>query len=156
MALRYLPFMNAKRAKGPREIRSSRHAGAWTPFSGPLSAACVALISSAAVRHVDQAAFEPPEDTSYRAVAMDAAASDLRIDHRPPVGADARADLEVVLPRAALADLAGGGKVGSIAPSFFWFTGGAELPRQVEEELAPALADELRRMQAQLALLVPY
>lgn len=156
MALNYLAFMNANRARGPRHIVVSRHVGTWTPFTGPLSSARVALITSAAVRLADQPAFEPPEDTSYRAVPFDAAASDLRMDHRSPVGTDARLDLEIIVPRAALAGLARGAVVGGIAPYFFSFTGGTELHQQVEEELAPGLADELRQLEIDLALLVPY
>ena len=156
MALAYLPFMNAGRTKGPRSIVVSQHLGAWTSFKGPLSSARVALITSAAVRHMDQPAFEPPEDTSFRAVPVDAAASDLRIDHRSPVGTDARIDLEVVAPRAALGELARAGTIGSIAPFFFSFTGGTELHQQVEEELVPALAQELKKLNVDLGLLVPY
>jgi len=156
MALDYLPFMNANRAKGPRRIVVSHHRGAWTPFKGPLTSARVALITSAAIRHTDQPAFEPPEDTSFRAVALDVTVSGLRIDHRSPVGSDARIDLEVVAPRAALAGLARSGKIRSVAPLFFSFTGGTELHQQVEEELAPALADELRKLDVDLGLLVPY
>ena len=125
-------------------------------MKGPLSSARVALITSAAVRHMNQPAFEPPEDTSFRAVPVDAAPSDLRIDHRSPAGADARIDLEVVAPRAALGELARAGAIGSIAPFFFSFTGGTELHQQVEEELAPALVRELRQLNVDLALLVPY
>lgn len=156
MALEYLPFMNAKRAKGPRRIVSSRHQNAWTPPPLPVSSARVALITSAAVRHVEQPVFEPPEDTSYRAIPFDTPASDVRIDHRSPVGTDARVDLEVVIPRAARAELARVGAVGSIAPTFFSFVGGTELHQQVEEELAPALASELKALDVDLALLVPY
>lgn len=156
MALEYLPFMNANRAKGPRRIVASRHRGAWTPFKGSLTSVRVALITSAAIRHADQRAFEPPEDTSYRAVALDVTASELRIDHRSPVGSDARIDLEVVAPRAALTELVRAGKIGSVAPFFFSFTGGTELHQQVEEELAPRLVDELRKLGVDLALLVPY
>ena len=156
MALDYLPFMNAGRAKGPRRIVASRHLGAWAPFKGPLSSARVALVTSAAVRHAEQPPFEPPEDTSFRAVAVDAGASELRIDHRSPVGTDARSDLEVVAPRAALTALVHSGKIGSAAPFCFSFTGGPELHQQVEEELAPALARELRELDADLAVLVPY
>jgi D-proline reductase (dithiol) PrdB len=156
VALNYLPFMNPNRTNGPRRIVTSRHQNAWTPLRTSLRSARIALISSAAVRHVDQPAFQPPQDTSYRAVPFDTPASELRIDHRSPVGSDARLDLEVVVPRAALAELTHQGTVGSIAPSFFSLVGGTELHQEVEQELVPALAEELRGLDVDLALLVPY
>jgi hypothetical protein len=155
-ALDYLPFMNAIRAKGPRRVVSSRHASAWTPVRGPLAARRVVLLTSAAVRQAAEPAFTPPEDTSYRVVPLDADASELRIDHRSPIGTDARVDLEVVVPRTALASLAQQGMVGGVATSFLSFVGGTELHQQVEEELAPALAAQVRRLGGDLALLVPY
>jgi hypothetical protein len=112
MPLDYLRFMNQNRAKGPRRIVSSHRGDSWTPFTRSLASARLALITSAAVRHVNQPVFEPPGDTSYRQVASDTPASDLRIDHRSPVGTDARVDLEIVLPRAALEELARSGVVG--------------------------------------------
>jgi D-proline reductase (dithiol) PrdB len=156
MPLDYLRFMNQNRAKGPRRIVSSHRGDSWTPFTRSLASARLALITSAAVRHVNQPVFEPPGDTSYRQVASDTPASDLRIDHRSPVGTDARVDLEIVLPRAALEELARSGVVGSVAPSFLSFAGGTELHQQLDEELAPALANELQTLGVDLALLVPY
>src|SRR5437588_7904444 len=156
MPLDYLPFMNAVRAKGPRQVVSSQQANAWTAPEMPLSAMRVVLLTSVAVRRADQPAFAPPEDTSYRVVPFDAAADELRIDHRSPIGADARADLEIVVPRLALASLARRGVIGSVASSFLSFVGGTELHQQVEVELAPALAREMRAMDGELALLVPY
>ena len=78
------------------------------------------------------------------------------MDHRSPIGTDARTDLEIVVPRKALAELAQRGIVGSIAPLFFSFVGGTEVQQQVEEQLAPALADELEAMRVDLAILAPY
>lgn len=156
MPFDYLPFMNAIRAKGPRTVVSSRHASAWTPVRGPLAATRVVLSTSAAVRLAGQPAFNPPEDTSYRVVPMDADARELRIDHRSPIGTDARVDLEVVVPRTALVNLANAGVLGGVAEAFLSFAGGTELHQQVEDELAPALAAEIQRLGADLALLVPY
>lgn len=155
LALDYLPIMNANRAKGPRRIVSSE-VTAWTPVSVPLKSARVALVTSAAVRLASQPEFVPPEDTSYRAVPIDAPDLELHIDHRSPVGADARKDLEVVAPRAALTELVRQGLIGSVAPLFFSFVGGTEMHLEVQEQLAPALAAELRAVGADLAALVPY
>ena len=64
--------------------------------------------------------------------------------------------LEIVVPRHALAELAQQGIVGSIAPVFFSFVGGTEVQRQVEQQLAPALARELEALSVDFAILVPY
>jgi D-proline reductase (dithiol) PrdB len=156
MTLDYLPFMNANRAKGPRQVVSSRHANAWTPVRTPLRSARVVLLTSAAVRLAEQSAFVPAEDVSYRVVPIDTAPTDLRIDHRSPIGTDARVDLEIVVPRHALTSLAEQGVVGDVAPAFLSFVGGTELHQQIEEQLAPALTDEVRRLGGDLAILVPY
>ena len=103
----------------------------------------MALVSSAAVRLTEQPPFTPPEDTSFRAFPINAPAECLRIDHTSPVGADARVDLEVAVPRAALLALAEQGVVGSVAPRCFAFVGGTLLHEQVEYKLAPSLAAEL-------------
>src|SRR5579859_4554048 len=147
--------MNASRAGGPRTVVSSQQT-AWTPAPAHLGSARVALLTSAAVRHVDQPTFERTSDASYRAVPFDIDASQLRIDHRSPIGSDARTDLEIVVPRHALAELAQQGIVGSIAPLFFSFVGGTEVQQQVEQQLAPALASELQALGVDLAIMVPY
>ena len=85
MPLEYLPIMNANRAGGPRTVVSSEQT-AWTPSPGHLGSARVALLTSAAVRHVNQPAFERTSDASYRAVPFDVDASELRMDHRSPIG----------------------------------------------------------------------
>jgi D-proline reductase (dithiol) PrdB len=153
--LEYLPIMNANRSGGPRTVVSSEQR-AWTPAPANLGSARVALLTSAAVRDVNQRPFEPTSDASYRAVPFEVESSLLRVDHRSPIGADARTDLEIVVPRNALAELAQRGIVGSIARAFFSFVGGTEVQREVEEHLAPALARELQALDVDLAILVPY
>jgi hypothetical protein len=65
--LDYLPIMNANKAGAPRAVVSSQQT-AWTPAPAQLGSARVALLTSAAVRHVNQPAFERTSDASYRAV----------------------------------------------------------------------------------------
>ncbi|HEY7062877.1 MAG TPA: hypothetical protein VII06_15480 [Chloroflexota bacterium] len=156
MPLAYLPIQ-AQHAgpEGPRRLVQSTRP-AWCGAVPALGGARVALLSSAAVRQTRQPPFAPPDDTSYRAIPADPAVTDLVVDHRSPVGTDARRDLEVALPRAALAALQRRGVVGSVAPRAFTFAGGCRLHDKIEGELGPALADELAAQHADLALLVPY
>ena len=148
---------NGMVAKFVRFLGHTSHAGG-APDQGinALSAARVALLSSAALRPPSQPPFVPPEDTSYRVLSADPEPADLVIDHRSPVGTDARRDVEVVLPRAALAALAGRGVIGSVVPTCFSFVGGCRLHRQIEGELGPALAAELAALGTDLAVLAPY
>jgi hypothetical protein len=78
------------------------------------------------------------------------------MDHRSPLGSGPRADPEIVFPRVALIALLQRGLVGSIASTHFSFVGGTQNHRGVENELAPALADELKKENVNLALLVPF
>jgi hypothetical protein len=156
MPLAYQPIQAVNAGpNGPRRLVQSTHP-AWCAAVPPLGAARVALLSSAAVRQATQQPFVPPEDTSFRAIPADPAVTDLVIDHRSPVGTDARRDLEVVLPRAALAALQRQGVVGSVAPTCFTFVGGCRLHAQIEGELAPALATALAGLGVELAILAPY
>ena len=156
MPLAYLPIQAENAGpEGPRQlVRSSRPA--WCARVPALSAARVALLSSAALRRPSQPPFIPPEDTSYRVLPADPEAGDLLIDHRSPVGTDARRDVEVILPRTALAILDRRDIIGSVASACFSFVGGCRLHRQIEEELGPALAAELTALGTDLAVLVPY
>jgi D-proline reductase (dithiol) PrdB len=156
LPLCYLPFLGA--ARGTRASRPvvASQALSWAPLRESIETTRVALVSSAAVRLAEQPPFTPPEDTTFRAFPIDAPAERLRIDHTSPVGADARVDLEVAVPRAALLALAEQGVVGSVAPRCFAFVGGTVLHEQVEHELAPSLAAELAADRVDLALLAPY
>jgi hypothetical protein len=156
MPLAYLPIQATHaRPGGPRRLVQSARP-AWCATVPAVATARVALLSSAAVRRAAQPPFVPPEDTSYRAIPADPAVTDPVIDHRSPVGTDARRDLEVVLPRAALAALQRQGVVGSVAPTCLTFVGGCRLHAPIEDELGPALATELAALAVDLAVLVPY
>ncbi|NIO08390.1 MAG: hypothetical protein GTO40_10440, partial [Deltaproteobacteria bacterium] len=84
------------------------------------------------------------------------AVTDLKIDHRSHVGTEAKKDPEIVFPRTALMDLANQGLVGGVTPFHLSFVGGIRLYRELEEELAPALAGELARAGTDLAVMIPY
>jgi hypothetical protein len=166
MPLDYLPIMERHAGpNGPRRLVSPP-SPAWTPVTKPLASSRVGLLSSAAIRTAAQEPF-PANGRGHRAFAAAVAAPDgapdpdavsagLVIDHPSPVGADARRDPEVVVPRAALASLARRGAVGGVTATCWSFRGGNRRHAEVQEELAPALAAELAAAGADLALLVPY
>jgi D-proline reductase (dithiol) PrdB len=122
----------------------------------PVHQSRVVLLSSAALRLADQEPFIPREDLSYRRVPSDPGAGEIIIDHHSGIGRVPKQDPEIVFPRTALARLAAQGEVGSAAPFHFSFMGGLREPQKIENDLAPALADELQQAQVNLALLIPY
>jgi D-proline reductase (dithiol) PrdB len=154
VSLDYLPIMARRTAKPRKLVQPSRLA--WHPPGRSAASARIALLTSSAIRRASQSKYTPPDDASYRIIPADPAVADLEIDHRSPVGADARRDPEIVFPRTALTALANQGLVGSVAPNHFSFLGAIRLHRELEEELAPALARELAQAGVDLAVLVPY
>lgn len=156
MPFDYLPVFAEKAAGKPTRklVRPSQNA--WHPVVTPLPSARIALLTSAALRTPEQPPFVPSEDTSYRPIPAEPDLTDLVMDHRSPLGLSPRQDPEIIFPRAALVALAERGLVGSYAPTHFSFVGGTRNHHGVENELAPALAGELKKENVTLALLVPF
>jgi len=122
----------------------------------PVNGARVALLTSAALRLSDQLPFTEKEDLSYRLVPSDPEAGKIIIDHHSKIGAIPRQDPEIIFPRSALATLAKRQIVGSLSSVHLSFLGGMRCHREIENELAPAMAQELINAEIDLALLVPY
>jgi len=156
MPLDYLPIMAKNSAPKPPRVLASPSKQSWCPTTKPVNQSMVALLSSAALRLTDQAPFIPCEDLSYRRVPADPNAGEIIIDHHSGIGRVPKRDPEIVFPRTALAELAKRGIVGSVAPFHFSFMGGVREHGKIENELAPAIAEDLKRDQVDLALLVPY
>ncbi len=156
MPFQYLPVMAQNSAPKPPRVLVLPTKPAWCPITKPLSASRVALLSSAALRLADQEPFIPREDFNYRRVPSDPRAGEIIIDHHSGIGRVPKQDPEIVFPRTALANLHARGVVGSLAPFHVSFMGGLRDHGKIENELAPAIAKDLKRAQVDLALLVPY
>jgi D-proline reductase (dithiol) PrdB len=156
MPLEYLAIMAQNAAPKPPRVLGQPSKPAWIPLSKPLSESRVALLSSAALRLAVQEAFIPREDFGYRRVPSDPSAGVIVIDHHSGIGRVPKQDPEIVFPRTALAALAADRTIGALAPFHFSFMGGLRDHAKIENELAPALANDLRQAQVDLALLVPY
>ena len=156
MPLEYLPIMAKNSAPKPPRVLVSPSKPGWCPITKPVNGSKVALLSSAALRIANQKPFIPREDLSYRRVPSDPAAGEIIIDHHSGIGRVPKQDPEIVFPRTALAELAKRGIVGSLAPFHYSFMGGLREHRKIENELAPAIAIDLKEAQVELALLVPY
>jgi D-proline reductase (dithiol) PrdB len=156
MSLEYLPIMAEAGAPKPPRVLVSPSKRAWSPVTKPISQSTIALLSSAALRLEDQEPFVPREDLSYRRIPADPAAGRIIIDHHSGIGRVPKQDPEIVFPRTALASLTQQGIVGATSPFHFSFMGGVRRAQEIEDELAPAIAADLKKMAVDLALLVPY
>ncbi len=156
MPFEYLPVMAQNAAPNPPRILASPSRPAWCQVTKPISESRVALLSSAALRLAHQEPFIPREDLSYRRIPSDPNAGAIIIDHHSGIGRVPKLDPEIVFPRTALAALAQLGIIGTLAPFHFSFMGGVRRHREIENQLAPAIAADLRQSQVDLALLVPY
>jgi len=156
MAFDYLPIMELAGAPKPPRVLAAPPTLAWCRIEKPLSESRVALLSSAALRLADQKPFVPREDKSYRRVPSDPAAGEIIIDHHSGIGRVPRQDPEIVFPRSALAALAQRGVIGALSPFHASFMGGLRCHQEIESEIAPAIARELKRAEVDAALLVPY
>jgi D-proline reductase (dithiol) PrdB len=156
MSFEYLPIMAQAGAPKPPRVLVLPSKQAWSPITKPVNRSTIALLSSAALRLQDQEPFVPREDLSYRRIPADPAAGTIIIDHHSGIGRVPKQDPEIVFPRTALASLAQHGTIGEISPFHFSFMGGVRRPQEIEYQLAPAIADDLKKMAVDLALLVPY
>jgi hypothetical protein len=156
MSFEYLPIMAQAGAPKPPRVLVSPSKHAWSPITKHVNELTVALLSSAALRLQHQERFVPREDMSYRRIPADPAAGPIIIDHHSGIGCVPKQDPEIVFPRTALASLAQDGIIGAISPFHFSFMGGVRRSQEIEDELAPAIAADLKKMAVNLALLVPY
>ncbi len=156
MSLEYLPIMAEVVAPKPPRVLVSPSKQAWIPLTKSVNQSKVALLSSAALRLEHQEPFLPHEDLSFRRVPSNPAAGAITIDHHSGIGRVPKQDPEIVFPRSALASLAQRGVIGALSPDHFSFMGGVRDAQKVEDDLAPALAAELKKAAVDLALLVPY
>ena len=156
MALEYLPIMNqAAASKAPRVLAAPSKLS-WLPITKPVSRSRIALLSSAALRLRNQEPFLPGEDVSYRLVPSDAKSDEIVIDHHSRIGTVPRQDPEIVFPMETLANLVKRGIASDLSPVHVSFKGGIRRHREVETQLAPAVARELKQAAVDLALLIPY
>ncbi|MEE2778511.1 MAG: glycine/sarcosine/betaine reductase selenoprotein B family protein [Acidobacteriota bacterium] len=133
----------------------SESAPPWAPPSRPLAESRVALVASGGIYVRGQIAFHFKDDTSYRLVPTDVDSRDLRATHFAYDLRGARSDPNTVFPLDTLRGLAKDGVIGGLTSHALTFMGGIYSSRRVREELAPALAERVKAMGADVALLVP-
>jgi D-proline reductase (dithiol) PrdB len=156
MALEYLPIMAQSSAPKPPRVLVAPSHPSWCAVKKPVNQSRIALLTSAALRLNHQEPFAPSEDLTYRLIPSDSEASEIVIDHHSRIGPVPRRNPEIVFPMAALASVAAKQIVGSLSPVHVSFMGGIRRHPEVENELAPAIARDLKQADVDLALLVPY
>ncbi|HXR25991.1 MAG TPA: glycine/sarcosine/betaine reductase selenoprotein B family protein [Candidatus Binataceae bacterium] len=126
----------------------------WIPLVKPLADCKVALMSSGGILYRDQPRFHR-EDASYRLIPKNATQADLDIWHFGYRTADAESDHNCVFPLARMRELESDGTIGELADPAYSFMGGIYSARKVREELAPQIADELKKARIDAFYLVP-
>ena len=126
----------------------------WTPLSKPLARCKVALMSSGGILYRDQPRFHR-EDASWREIPKNATQADLDIWHFGYRTDDARIDHNCVFPLARMREMEAEGVIGELSDPAYSFMGGIYSSRRVRDELAPAIADELKRAHVDAFYLVP-
>ncbi len=127
----------------------------WAPLNKPLNRCRLALMSSGGVHHRDQQPFHSKDDTSYREIAKDVSADDLRISHFGYRTEDAKRDPNCVFPIERLRELEAEGTIGELADPAYTAMGGVYSARRVREELAPRIVAEILHSGADILYLVP-
>jgi D-proline reductase (dithiol) PrdB len=126
----------------------------WTPLKKPIAQCRVALMGSGGILYRDQPRFHR-EDTTYRLIPKSAVQADLDVWHFGYRTEDAASDHNCVFPLAAMRELEAAGAIGEFMDPAYSFMGGVYSSRKVREELAPRIADELKRAHADAFYLVP-
>ncbi len=128
----------------------------WAALRGPLSAARLGVVATAGCYVRGQVAFHYRDDTSFRRIPKSAPPEDLRFAHVTEHYLEsARRDPNTVVPLEPLRRLEREGAIGALADEVLSCMGGIYSQRRVRGELAPALAAELARQEADAVLLVP-
>jgi len=133
--------------------RMSKKCVPYTPFTGKLSEATVALVSTAGVHRKDQPAFHPDGDPTYRIIPGDTDTRELMATHGHYDTTDANTDINCVFPLDRLRELAAEGTVGGVGNKHIGAMGFSMKLKQMYEEVAPAIAKEVERSSADLVVL---
>ncbi len=120
----------------------------FTPFDGDLSKSTIAIVTAAGVHQKDQDAFNIADelgDLTYRLMGEDVQSSDLMVTHHHYDHSDADEDINVVFPIDILRELQEEGFIGGIARKHVGYMGYTMRLKNMYDETAPQIADEIDR-----------
>lgn len=126
----------------------SRKCVPYTPFDRELSKATIAIVTAGGVHRKDQTAFNIADelgDLTFRIIAGDAPTSDLMVTHHHYDHTDADQDINVVFPLDILRELHADGIIGGVAKEHIGYMGYTMQLKQMYEETAPAIAEEINK-----------
>jgi D-proline reductase (dithiol) PrdB len=135
----------------------------WRPshvLDKPLSAACVAAITSAGYYLPGQVPFDPSEpggDCSYRVIDSGVSIAALHVGNRSEAfdSSGLELDKNLALPLDPLHELARERAIGGVAPRHFSIMGSITAPGRLVSRTAPEIAAMLRHDAVDAVLLVP-
>ena len=131
----------------------SRKCVPYTPVTAKLAELTVALVSSTGVYLEGQEPFSDDGDESYRIIPADAPSAQLRFRHGHYDTSQAEKDPNVVFPLDRLRELAAEGFIKQVGNKHIGFKGFSRNLKAQYEKLAPAIAGEIERSQADAVLL---
>jgi len=136
----------------------------WTAVGKPLAESRVALLSTAGISMRDDSPFDMDGeranpvwgDPSWRRITSDATSPDIEVNHLHIDTGYITRDINVALPTTRLAELAGAGLIGSVAPHHYSIMGyQGDDSAALENESGPAIAHAMRNDAVDLAILAP-
>ncbi len=131
----------------------------WTQWDRSVATSKIALVTTGGV-YLKHGLHEPFNaaaahgDPSFREFPSVVAVDDLAFVHGRIEERYAREDINVLFPLDRLRDLASEGYVGSVAPFAYSFLGHITRPIALLSNFAPSVAYRMRRMGADLALII--
>ena len=158
--VRYVDRLNARYASQgfPPYRWTENHDAPLTPPAKPVSASRVTLLTSGGVSRACDAAWDPDARNDFRLdeIPADTVAGAFQVHDSYYDVTSARDDINCVFPVDRLRELADDGVVGSVADRLWsGFMGRIYKRTQLQDEVAPAWAAELRLDDVDLAILVP-
>ena len=134
-------------------LQMSRKCVPYTPVTSKLAELTIALVSSSGVYLEGQPPYTDNGDESFRLLPGDLNLSDLRFKHGHYDTSEAQKDPNVVFPIERLRDLAKEGFIKAVSNKHIGCKGfSADLKKQYEV-MAPGIANEIERSQADAVVL---
>ena len=124
----------------------SRKCVPFTPFDDKLERSTIAIVTAAGVHQKDQEPFNIGDDLgdlTYRVIGEDVTSADVMVTHDHYDHTDADADVNVVFPIDILRQLHAEGIIGGIARKHVGFMGYTMRLKDMYEQTAPQIADEI-------------
>lgn len=126
----------------------SRKCVPFTPFEKDLSKATISIVTAAGVHRKDQDPFNIEDelgDLSFRLMDENIQSNDLKVTHHHYDHTDADEDINVVFPIDILHELIKEEFIGGIARKHIGYMGYTMRLKQMYDETAPKIADEIDR-----------